>query len=1038
MGSLADEILSYFGHADSLKKEESVMHSEPSNPVAEEIASYYGFAEYLESEELMHYGIKRRSGRYPYGSGENPFQHSGDFLGRVNELKKSGFTYTDKDGKTWTGDNAIAKSMGLTTSEYRRQITWANYERRCLDVETAKSLREDGLGYTEIGRKMGKPESTIRSLLEPKSEDRMNQVMETVEFLRKQLDEKGMIDVGTGTELRLGVSKERLETALDYLEKADGCPVYKGGVPQPTNPGQQTNQKVLCLPGTKHNEIYDYSRVKTIDDYVSHDGGDSFQKKFTYPASLDSKRMKIRYNEEGGLERDGTIELRRGVDDLSLGESRYSQVRILVDGTHYLKGMAVYSDNMPDGVDVIFNTNKKKGTPMGDVLKKIKDDPDNPFGSAIKDADQGGQYWYTDKKTGEKKLGLINKRADQGDWSEWADALPSQFLGKQSQSLAKKQLDLAKKDKLAEFDEYMSLTNPTVKKHMLEKFADECDSAAVHLKAAALPGQKYHVIIPINTLKDNEVYAPGYEPGTKLALIRYPHGGTFEIPILTVNNRNKLANSMIGKDSLDAIGINHKIADQLSGADFDGDTVMCIPTHDAAGRVKIKNKQPLKDLEGFDPKTSYGGTKTVDKDGTEHYTRNGHEYPIMKDTQKQMGVISNLITDMTLGGATEKELARAVKHSMVVIDAEKHKLDYKASEIENDISSLKSKYQVRIDENGNVRTGGASTILSKAKGDYNVPKRQGSYKINTPGTKDYDPTRPDGAKIWKVADDLYYPSRKYNKKTGMVEVKTEDGKKISYDPKNKKDYERYNPVQKVDEKTGETYFTDKTGTIRYKTEMRTYTSTKMAETDDAYTLVSQYKHPMELIYADYANSMKDLGNRARLEITKAGKIEYSADAKKEYQAEVSSLDKKLKTALSNTPRERQALRLANAEVQEKRKANPNMSKEDIKKASQQAVTKYRQEVGSVSRRDRNIEITDREWEAIQKGAISETTLKKILNNTDIDKLRERATPKLTNSPSTAQINRIKALAASNYSLGEIAKKTGFSSSTISKYLKGVK
>ena len=128
--------------------------------------------------------------------------------------------------------------------------------------------------------------------------------------------------------------------------------------------------------------------------------------------------------------------------------------------------------------------------------------------------------------------------------------------------MAKKQLDLAKADKLAEFDEYCKLENPTIKKHMLEKFADECDSAAVHLKAAALPGQKYHVIIPINSLKDNEIYAPGYEPGTKLALVRYPHGGTFEIPILTVNNRNKLGKEIIGPQSIDAVGINHKIADQ--------------------------------------------------------------------------------------------------------------------------------------------------------------------------------------------------------------------------------------------------------------------------------------------------------------------------------------------------------------------------------------------------------------------------------------------------------------------------------------------
>ena len=1050
MNPVAEEILSYLGYADTLEPpeaidiSESMLHS--SNPVADDIASYFGMAEMVEEDlYLEHYGMPRRSGRYPYGSGENPFQHGRDFLGRIKEMKDSNFTWTDPEtGETFTGEKAIYKSMGLTSTEYRRQVSWANYEKRLIDVKTAKSLKEDGLGATEIGRKMGIPESTVRSLWNPKSEDRMNQVMETVDFLRKQLEEKGMIDVGAGVEQELNISRTRLDTALDYLEKAEGCPVYGGGVPQPTNTNQQSNQKVLCLPGTKKSEIYDYDRVKTIDDYTSNDDGQTYHKKFTYPESLDSKRLQIRYAEDKGLDgahgidKDGIIELRPGVQDLSLGESRYSQVRIMVDGTHYLKGMAVYGDpkSFPDGVDVIFNTNKKQGTPQGDVLKKIKSDPENPFGSLIKDADQGGQYWYTDKKTGKQKLGLINKRADEGDWTEWANALPSQFLGKQSITMAKKQLGLAKADKVAEFDEISSLSNPTIKKYLLEKFADNCDSAAVHLKAAALPGQKYHVIIPVNTLKDTEIYAPNYDNGTKLALIRYPHGGTFEIPILTVNNKNKIGNEIIGKKSIDAVGINHKIADQLSGADFDGDTVMCIPTHDAGGKVRIKNKPPLKDLEGFDPKVNYGGTKTVDSKGVEHYTRNGHEYPIMKDTQKQMGVISNLITDMTLAGASDAKLARAVKHSMVVIDAEKHKLDYKASEVDNNIAALKAEFQRGTDKNGNPKSGGASTILSKAKGEYTVDKRQGSYKTNLPDKEYYDPAKPVGAKLWKPADDLYYPDRKYNKKTGMVEIKTTDGSKVTYDPKDKAAYKKYNPVPVKNKETGVVTYTDSTGKISYATKTRTQKSTRMAETDDAYSLVSTSRHPMEVVYADYANDMKAMANKARVEVAKTGKIAYNAEAKNKYQAEVKSLDDKLTDAQKNRPKEREALRRANVEIQAKIKANPDAKKEDIKKWKQQAVSKYRAEVGSVKRSDRNINITDKEWEAIQAGAISETKLKDILNNTDIDKLRERATPKLTTAPSSAQIARIKAMSASNYTLAEIAKKTGFSTSTVSKYLKG--
>lgn len=1010
------------------------------NQLAEEILSYLGTTDSLSDDELMHYGMPRRSGRYPYGSGKDGYQHHTDFLGRISEYKKSGFTYTDDDGKTWTGDNAIAKSMGLSTTEYRRQVSWANYERRLLNVETAKRLRDkEGMGYTDIGREMGVNESTVRSWLEPKTEDRMNQIMDTVNFLRDQVDSKGMIDVNSDVALQLGISSTRLETALDYLEKADGYPVYKGGVKQPTNPGQQTNQRVLCKPGTKHSEIYDLERVKTITEYESQDGGDTYQKKFNYPSSMDSKRMMIRYNEEGGLERDGVIELRRGVPDLSLGDARYSQVRILVDGTHYMKGMAVYSDDMPDGVDVIFNTNKKVGTPMGDVLKKIKtDDPDNPFGSAIKEADKGGQYWYDDPKTGEKKLGLINKRADEGDWSDWANAIPSQFLGKQSLHLAKKQLDLAKADKLAELDEYCKLTNPTVKKHLLEKFADNCDSAAVNLKGAALPGQKYHVIIPVNSLKDNEVYAPNYKDGTKLALIRYPHGGLFEIPILTVNNKNTLANKLLGKDVGDAVGINHKVAEQLSGADFDGDTVMCIPTHDRKGNVKILSKPPLKELEGFDNKAEYGAhEKREDKNGNIHYFRNGVEYPIMKNTGTEMGKISNLITDMTLAGASDDKIARAVKHSMVVIDAEKHKLDYKQSEIDNNIAALRKEYQPKA----NGRDGGASTILSRAKGQASVDKRQGSYRVNMPDDKNYDPTKPVGAKLWKTADDLYYPDRQRNKKTGMIEIKTTDGKKITFDPADKEAYAKYKPVKKKDSATGEVTYTNEAGDVTYKLKKRTQRSTKMAEADDAYELVSTAKHPMELVYADFANSMKALGNQARIEMKTTGNIEYNAKAKSLYQNEVNSLNKKLNDALLNHGREREALRRANVEIEAKKKAykdehGTDMNSGDVKKISQRAVAKYRQEVGSISRRDRNINITDKEWEAIQAGAVTENTLKKILNNTDIDKLRERATPRVTNNLSNAQVNRVKALAASNYTLKEIAEKLGVSTTTVSKCLKG--
>lgn len=905
----------------------------------------------IAEEMLMHYGMPRRSGRYPWGSGDNPYQHSGDFLSRVEELKKQGLSETD-----------IAKSMGLPTTQYRTQKSLAKDERRALDVARARSLREDGKSLNEIAAIMGfSNDSSVRSLLNENSEARMNQAKKTAEFLKKQIEEKGMIDVGTGVERELGISKEKLNQALYILEQ-EGYPVYGGGVPQVTNPGKQTNIKVICPPGTEHREIYNFENVHSLSDYVSHDGGETYDPKYVYPKSMDSSRIQIRYAEDGGTQKDGVVEIRRGVDDLSLGESHYAQVRILVDGTHYIKGMAIYSDDLPDGVDVVFNTNKKTGTPMlgpknDTVLKPIGKDPDNPFGSLIKDgivdpddptSKKGGQSYYYDKD-GKKQLSLINKRAEEGDWGEWSDHLPSQFLSKQSMTLIKKQLGLATADKQAEFDEICSLTNPTVKKALLKSFADDCDSAAVHLQAAALPRQKYQVILPITSMKDNEVYAPNYRNGEQVALIRFPHGGTFEIPVLTVNNKQADAKRILG-NAMDAVGINSKVAERLSGADFDGDTVMVIPT---GGKVKITSTRALEGLEGFDPKLEYGGKP----EGS---------FKPMRNTQTEMGKISNLITDMTLRGAVPEELARAVRHSMVVIDAEKHHLDYKQSEIDNGIASLKKKYQGSYDEDGRYHEG-AATLISRAKSETSVLKRKGSPIIN-PET---------GEQTYKEV------------------------------------YEEY---------------TDKNG----RTRVRTQASTKMAETKDAFTLVSDADTPQERAYATYANEMKSLANRARKEMLSTGKIAYSASAKETYQEEVDHLMAQLNVALRNAPRERQAQVIANATVAAKKQENPDMTRSEIKKASQQALTAARTTVGA-SRE--TISISDREWEAIQAGAISENRLTQIINNVDIDTLRQRATPRSTTVLSTAKVNKIASMSASGYSTAEIAEALGVSTSTVNKYLK---
>ena len=926
--------------------------------------------------ELMHYGMPRRSGRYPWGSGKDPYQHCTDFLSRLQYMSSEGVSDEDiaktmgltmeqfqieksfavindmtKQGKT---EKEIADALGTTTTKVRLQKTMIKDGHRAVEVEIAKDLREQGYSLNEIAKQMGyKNDSSVRSLLNAESESRMKQAEQTADFLRKQIEQKGMIDVGTGVERELGISREKLNEAL-YMLELEGYHIYGGGVAQVNNPGKQTNLKVLAAPDKQHKDIYNYEDVHSITEYHSHDDGQTFET-FHYPASMDSKRLAIRYAEDGGIDKDGLVEIRRGCKDLDLGGSHYAQVRIMVDGTHYIKGMAVYSDDLPKGVDVMFNTNKTKDKSKLEVLKKIKDDPDNPFGSLIK---AGGQSFYTDAD-GTKKLSLINKRAEEGDWGEWADKLPSQFLSKQNLKLVKQQLGLAEADKQAEFDEIMSLTNPTVKKALLQSFADDCDSSAVHLQAAALPGQKYQVILPVPSMKDNEIYAPNYENGTKVALVRYPHGGLFEIPILTVNNKQQDASKMIGKNPLDAVCINSKVAERLSGADFDGDTVMVIPT----GRgVNISSKPPLKELEGFDPKMQYPEIP-------------GMKY--MKNTQTEMGKISNLITDMTLSGAPDQELARAVKHSMVVIDAEKHKLNYKQSEIDNNIAELKRRYQGHIDENGHYKEG-AGTLISRAKSQQSVLKRQGSPKI--------DPET--GKQSWDLADELTYEKKVVNPKTGEVS---------------------------------------------YKTVTKTQKSTKMAETDDAYTLLSKMRDPREVAYADYANKMKALGNEARKAMINMKDIPYSPDAKVKYAPEVDRLNAALNVALKNAPKERQAQTIANATVQAKRAANPDMTKKELKKAGQQALDKARRQVGA---KKEMIEISEREWEAIQAGAISTNKLQQILNNCNMDTVKQMAMPRTTNSLSQAKINHIGTLKASGYTNEQIAKKLGVSVSTIIKYMKG--
>lgn len=909
---------------------------------------------------LIHYGTPRHSGRYPWGSGDNPYQRNASFRGYILDCRKQGMT-----------DAEIARGMGMTRPEMIAKLSQARAENRAADVAEVMRLKDKGYSNSAIGRRMGINESQVRNLMKEDIQDRADRASKVADILVTDLKEKGgYLDIGYGIEQHLGVSRYTLDNAVALL-KEQGYIVQTPKIFQ-MGTNERTTMKVLCPPGTEFGEAgRNRGDIRIINDKYSEDGGRSVLG-LEKPVAVDPSRVKIRYADDigpdggRGIDKDGVIELRRGVDDISLGGANYAQVRINVGNTHYLKGMAVYSDDMPDGVDIIFNTNKHSSTPMiGDKddsvlkpMKKNKDtgdiDWDNPFGATIKGEKdlKMAQRHYTDKN-GKIQLSAINIVNEEGDWETWSPTLSSQFLSKQKPAMARQQLKLVSDAKKSEFDEIMTLTNPTVKKKLLNEFADECDSAAVHLKAAALPRQSSHVLLPVPGLKETEIFAPNYDNGEQVALVRHPHAGTFEIPILTVNNKSVAGRKVVGQNSPDAVGINAKVAQQLSGADFDGDTVLVIPTR---GTI-LDAKKPLKALENFEPKEAYraypGMTRVGEGDGF-------HK-------QAQMGNISNLITDMTIKDAPLDDIAKAVKHSMVVIDAEKHNLDWKRSEQENGIRELKERYQSRINPKTGKVNMGASTLISSAKSEIrDIPERK------------------------EIAPD---------KRTGE---------------------KRYIPTNRT--------YKDKNGNIK----LATITSTKMAEAKDARELSSGTT--MENIYADHANKLKALANSARKEALATTSIPYSASARKTYAKEVAELDASLNDVKANKPRERQAQIIAGLVVEAKKQANPELKddKDHLKKIRYQALKEARERTGA---KKSDIQLTDRQWEAIQAGAIHKSKLEAILASADADRVKELALPRSNKTINASVISRAKSMRASGATQAEIAEALGISTTSVNEILR---
>jgi len=159
--------------------------------------------EYDAYSFLMHYGTPRHSGRYPWGSGENPYQRNAAFRSYVLDLRHQGMSNTE-----------IARGMGMTKKELLATMSRIKAENRAEDVAEAKRLIEKGYSQSAAARRMGINESQVRNLLKEDIQVRADRTSELADQLKQDLAENGgYIDVGRGAEEYMGTTKYVLDNA---------------------------------------------------------------------------------------------------------------------------------------------------------------------------------------------------------------------------------------------------------------------------------------------------------------------------------------------------------------------------------------------------------------------------------------------------------------------------------------------------------------------------------------------------------------------------------------------------------------------------------------------------------------------------------------------------------------------------------------------------------------------------------------------------------------------------------------------------------
>lgn len=897
---------------------------------------------------IQHYGRGHnsggRSGRYPWGSGDERTRYHEE----VDKLKLKGFDTIDKQ----------AKELGLKRSELQQHLSRENSVIKEYVVSRGNEIIGTGKSIRQAAEELNMPDATLRNYLStgtPKTAKAKLEKAEAVKNMYKAAIDKQAkyIDIGAGTEHQIGITDYQKKLAVEAL-KNEGYYVHPVRMPNITSPDKPITTMVLTKdpdPKSAQRNVLDVQLPNYQYNGVKLTG-------IKKPMDVSWDDVKISYGTNGENDRDGTILVRRGVKDADLGDTHYAQVRISVGGTHYMKGMAMYGDAddfKGTKADYIFHTNKPSTKTPQEVLKKQKDNPLNPFESSIR-----------------RQRGVFNIVNQEGDWNDYHPTIASQMLSKQRIPFIKERLNDTIKMHQESFDKIMSITNPIVKKKLLEDLGGDpndptkrgaIDTAQIHLRAIGEQGTRFKTLISNPWLKPNEIYAPDYKNGEHVVLVRYPHGGTFEIPDLVVNNKNTKSKKLLG-NAIDGIGIHPETARILSGADFDGDTALIMPNNN--GRIKssdARTTHAFKSLREFDPNT-YELTSKADLpyEGKVKNKYSGVEetkmiYPGRHITprykQTEMGNVSNMITDMTIRGATNDELIRAVKYSMVVIDSEKHHLDYKQAKDDLGISALQKRYMTKIDPDTGRKSIGANTLISVSKHDLGLSKEKRKELLDA------------GLSQYEINKEM----QKHGK---LLPTLADQGK-----------------LSKINSGT-----------------------------------------PVEALYQNYIERLQTMKETARKTVSEIKTPERSDVARKVFKNEVASLGSKIKSIQSQAPLERKAQIEANRAYREYVHSNPDISTDRKKNIRSEMINKARDQNG-LPAYEKKIHITPDEWNAIQSNAISKTAMSTLMKKADMEELKEYAMPKKKSNISSGKLASImRKLENGSATLAEIAESEGMSVNAI--------